>query len=54
MRYAAYKETKGTWFINTHKVGGQQYGKRYDTEQEAKQEAALKSMYYYQTMMDNA
>ncbi len=53
MKYKAYEEaTPGSWFINTYKKGGQQYGKRFPTELQAKQTAALWNMQEAQVQVD--
>ena len=52
MKYQAHQEIAGTWFVNTFKKNGEQFGKRFDTEQEAKEYALLQSHNYYQMQMD--
>ena len=54
VKYKAYKQQSGTWFVNTYKQAGQQYGKVFATEQEAREFALMESHSYYQDQMDKA
>ncbi len=52
MKYKAeYRPKNGTWFVRTMRNGR---GYRFDTEQEAKEQALIKSMQYYTRQVDAA
>lgn len=48
MKFNAYQEPTGTWFVKTFKKAGVQYGKRFATEQAAKEYALLETIKYYE------
>lgn len=54
MKFKAYQEKSSTWFVNTHKTKGKQFGKRFETEIEAKQFALIKTHDYHIQQMDKA
>ena len=54
MKFKAYKEQKGTYFVNTHKVKGSQKGRRFESKLEAEQFALMETMQYHQNKLDAA
>ncbi len=54
MKYKAYEEKAGTWFVNTVKIKGTQRGRRFATEYEAKEYALLESHDYYREQMNKS
>ncbi len=51
MKYTAKQETSGTWFVRTMRNGR---GYRFDTEQQAKEQALTMSMSYYHDQVEKA
>ncbi len=54
MKFKAYQEQAGSWFVNTHKVGKVQKGRRFEAEQEAREYALMQSHGFYQAQMNKA
>ena len=48
MKFKVTTESTGKFFVNTFKKGGKQYGKRFDTEQEATEFALIESIKFYE------
>lgn len=47
MKYKAYQEKAGTWFVATYITKTTNRGKRFESELEAKQYALIESLVYY-------
>jgi len=54
MKFKAYQEPKGTYFVNLYKVKGQQKGRRFENKLEAEQFAMIKTIEHHQYQLEQA
>ena len=54
MKFKAYKEKSGTYFVNLYKKAGVQKGRRFESKLEAEQFAMMQTIAYHQQQLESA
>ena len=54
MKFKAYKEKAGTYFVNLYKKAGVQKGRRFENKLEADQFAMIETIQYHQHQLELA
>lgn len=54
MKFKAYKEKSGTYFVNLYKKAGVQKGRRFESKLEAEQFAMIETIQYHQEQLTRA
>lgn len=54
MKFKAYQQSNGTYFVNLYKKDGKQYGQPFSNKLEAEQFALIRTMQFHQDQLEAA